>query len=79
MQEANGVLAAGAGDGVDVRLIRSHLARVVESPQFRGAPKLSRFLTFVVDTALADQGVQPPRASEVDRSQATMLTKRPGT
>ena len=58
MQEANGVLAAGAGDGVDVRLIRSHLARVVESPQFRGAPKLSRFLTFVVDTALAGQGGQ---------------------
>jgi tetratricopeptide (TPR) repeat protein len=58
MQEANGVLAAGAGDGVDVRLIRSHLARVVESPQFRGAPKLGRFLTFVVDTALAGQGGQ---------------------
>jgi hypothetical protein len=33
--------------------IRSHLARILASPEFAGAPRLSRFLEFIVETALS--------------------------
>jgi tetratricopeptide (TPR) repeat protein len=43
---------------VDERTLRAHLARVVQSPQFATAPKLAKFLTFLVETVLADHGDQ---------------------
>jgi tetratricopeptide (TPR) repeat protein len=44
--------------GLDRHLLREHLARIAASPQFASAPKLTKFLTFVVDTVLAGQGDQ---------------------
>ena len=49
--------AASAGatvwTGEETEAIRAHLGRVLASREFAGAPKLARFLTFVVETALA--------------------------
>ncbi|MDX2150575.1 MAG: hypothetical protein SFV54_07565 [Bryobacteraceae bacterium] len=39
----------------DAELVRSHLKHVLASPEFSGSPRLSRFLTFVVETALAGE------------------------
>ena len=38
--------------------IRTHLERVLVSPEFAGAPRLGRFLSFVVETALAGNSEQ---------------------
>jgi TolB-like protein len=38
--------------------IRSHVGRVLASPQFAGAPRLAGFLSFVVEMALAGDGEQ---------------------
>src|SRR5688572_11198699 len=38
--------------------IRTHLERVLVSPEFTGAPRLARFLSFVVETALAGNSEQ---------------------
>jgi TolB-like protein/tetratricopeptide (TPR) repeat protein len=35
--------------------IRSHLLRVTGSPEFAGAPRLARFLSYIVETAVAGQ------------------------
>jgi tetratricopeptide (TPR) repeat protein len=43
---------------MDEPTLRAHLARVVQSPQFAAAPKLVKFLTFVVETVLAGDGDQ---------------------
>ena len=48
----------GVEGGVDRPLLRAHLDHIVGSPQFIGAPRLARFLMFVVDTVLAGQGDQ---------------------
>ncbi|MGH9630863.1 MAG: tetratricopeptide repeat protein [Bryobacteraceae bacterium] len=58
MQTGTGTLATGVDPGVDEQVLRTHLAHVVSSSQFSGAPKLANFLRFVVDTALAGQGDQ---------------------
>jgi TolB-like protein/tetratricopeptide (TPR) repeat protein len=38
--------------------IREHLKRVLASPEFASAPRLARFLAFVVETALSGKGEQ---------------------
>jgi tetratricopeptide (TPR) repeat protein len=51
-------LDLGVDSGVGSRLFREHLNHVIGSRHFVGAPRLARFLTFVVETVLAGQGDQ---------------------
>jgi len=54
---------ANARDAIpDSQAVRVHLAKVLASAQFSTAPRLSRFLSFVVDSALEG------RSSEIKES-----------
>lgn len=56
MQATALTLDAGVDVPIDHQAVRAHLAHIVSSSQFAGAPKLAKFLTFVVETVLAGCG-----------------------
>src|SRR5687768_1184889 len=58
MQALAETLAAGLVAGVEERGLRAHLAHIAGSPEFAGAPKLTNFLRFVVETVLDGDGDQ---------------------
>lgn len=58
MQAEAGVLDRAHSGSPDPKLARAHLAKICESSEFAGSPRLGRFLTFVVETALAGNGDQ---------------------
>jgi tetratricopeptide (TPR) repeat protein len=56
MQCDSGILVKGVDTAIDADLVRSHVTHLINSPEFVGAPRLTRFLVFVVETSLAGQG-----------------------
>jgi tetratricopeptide (TPR) repeat protein len=58
IQTMHGAIAETPEAAANSQLVREHLDYIAASPQFAGAPKLAKFLTFVVETALAGQGDQ---------------------
>src|SRR4051794_26777672 len=42
----------------DPQAVRSHLTRVLNTPAFRRAPRMQRFLTFLIDEVLAGRAEQ---------------------
>src|SRR5262249_13797573 len=45
-------------DSIDCVLVRSHTAKILGSPSFSGSERMSRFLRFVVESALAGRGAE---------------------
>src|SRR5258706_645890 len=45
-------------DAVDCALVRSHTAKILGSPAFSGSERMSRFLRFAVESALAGRGAE---------------------
>jgi hypothetical protein len=58
MQQAANLLEIGQDTGVDEQLLRAHVAHIVSSRRFVGAPRLAKFLEFVIETVLAGHGDQ---------------------
>jgi hypothetical protein len=58
MRSQSAIAEPGLLTCADPAEIRAHLERVESSAQFAGAPRLARFLSFVVETSLAGQADQ---------------------
>jgi tetratricopeptide (TPR) repeat protein len=58
MPSATATLEVNAGTSQEDGVVRAHLAQVIASREFAGAPRLAGFLKFVVETALAGDGDQ---------------------
>ena len=58
MQSQSAIVETDSPRLGNAEAVRSHLERVSTSPEFAGAPRLARFLTFVVETTLAGNADQ---------------------
>ena len=58
MPSATATLEVQLGSTPEAESVRAHLRRVLDSDEFAGTARLSKFLTFVVETALAGDGHQ---------------------
>lgn len=58
MQSEAVISTNGGSSAISSERIRSHLCRILSSPQFLSSPRLAKFLEFVIEMSLANQADQ---------------------